>query len=273
MTDRVKIMIRTAAGIRTGGSFAEVFEDYARGGERWLFVSPHDDDIVIGSGLLLQQAVAEGVKIKVVITTDGSLGYIERDQVETIKEIRRAETLDSFRLLSITDVEWLDFPDAGLALHQGRRKAKPGDPNPVAGFTGIENSYTYQIRSFRPTRIFVPAGSDYHPDHKVVHQELLISTFHGTTGIWPELGEPAPTFPHVYEIAIYCDFTREPDIRLEAPRRMLERKLESIEAYVSQKKIIRAMVENLRSAGPVEYFTDVRFALYDPSVYDGLFRE
>ncbi|MFW5711323.1 MAG: PIG-L deacetylase family protein, partial [Spirochaetota bacterium] len=57
------------------------------GAARWLFIAPHDDDIVIGAGLLLQQAVQEGIRIKVLVTTDGSMGYCDLKEKDEITDI------------------------------------------------------------------------------------------------------------------------------------------------------------------------------------------
>jgi hypothetical protein len=39
--------------------------------ETWLFVSPHDDDLVIGAGLWILAAVQAGVDVQVVIPRTG----------------------------------------------------------------------------------------------------------------------------------------------------------------------------------------------------------
>jgi len=52
--------------------------------------------------------------------------------------------------------------------------------------------------------------ADLHPDHQIVHEEVLISLFHAQGNIWPELGEPIAEVPQVYEFACYCDFPRQP---------------------------------------------------------------
>src|SRR5687768_8234076 len=48
--------------------------------ERWLLVSPHDDDVSMGAGLLMQAAVAEGVDVRAAIVTDGRMGYCTLEQ-------------------------------------------------------------------------------------------------------------------------------------------------------------------------------------------------
>src|SRR5439155_12686970 len=69
--------------------------------ETWLFVSPHDDDLVIGAGLWMQAAVQEGIDVRVLVVTDGRMGYCTLQQRDHIAEIRQRETFESFELLGI----------------------------------------------------------------------------------------------------------------------------------------------------------------------------
>ncbi len=250
----------------------EVMEDWKGKQERWLFVGPHDDDIVLGGGLLIQKALAQGIPVSMLIVTDGKMGYCTPEQKDTIGEVREQETRESFRVIGVdnADVKWFNFPDGSLHLFGGRRKANAGDPCVVEGFTGMQNAYTHHIRSFRPTRIFVPGGVDYHPDHKMTYQELLISVFHASGDIWPELGAQLPWVPRVYEMAIYCDFEGQPNFQVKAGDAELEIKVKSIEAYQSQTQI-ESLIEGVRKSGPVEYFKDIVFTFYNPAKYEGLF--
>ena len=122
----------------------------------------------------------------------------------------------------------------------------------------------------RPTRVFVPTSADLHPDHRIVHEQLMISLFHAQGGIWPQLGTPIAQVPQVYEMAIYCDFPEPPQIRIGAPLEMLETKLKAIMAYGSQEQI-GTLVENQRAAGPVEYIRELKFRFYAPKQYHELF--
>ena len=261
---------RHRTGVDTGGSFADVLPDWKGRGEVWLFISPHDDDIVAGGGLLLQKAVEDGVRISVRITTNGDMGYCSLSDRDRIVEIRRDETLESFGLYGITDVEWLGFSDNDLYRYAGRRAAVEDDPSVIAGYTGIQNAYTHLLRSVRPSRVFVPGRADYHPDHKLVYQEVLISIFHAGGAIWPELGAPLEALPSVYEMAVYCAFEENPDIKVKGGPEHLETKIRALQAYRSQKQI-GSVIVSMREAGPVEYVRDIGYRLYSPSLYEGLF--
>jgi len=238
--------------------------------EHVLFVVPHDDDVIIGGGLLIQKLIQEGVKVSVLITTDGSMGYCTEEQRTNIKEIRYNETVEGLGILGVKDYIWLNFPDCNTTNYIGRRKAESNDPCVIDGCTGIENAYTHYLRKIKPTRLFVPAGSDLNMDHKVVYDELLMSVFHATGTIWPNLGELLEWIPSVYEMAVYCDFIGEPNIKIEGDKESLENKLKSILSFKSQTQIA-VLVESTRNSGPVEYFKDINFNLYSPDNYKNLF--
>ncbi len=261
---------RNGDALETGANLDTFFPDWKGPRERWLFVAPHDDDLCLGSGLLLQKAVSENVPLSILITSDGGMGFGSTVPKESIQKTRRKETLESFGILGIGDVSWLDFPDGSLAQFAGSRAAKPGDPCVIEGHTGIQNAFTAWLRKVRPTRVFVPSNADLHPDHKIVHQELLISLFHAAGDIWPQLGSQLDTLPAIYEMAIYCAFNAPPTMKLEAPGAAFEKKLQSIMAYRSQKQIT-SLVENFRKSGPVEFFRQADFNLYEPSAYNKLF--
>lgn len=252
-------------------SLAAAFnQDQKLAGECWMFVSPHDDDLAIGAGLLMQAAVAQGVDVQCVIVTDGCLGYCRASQQADIVRIRHRETVDSFEILGIDadHLTFLGFPDGGLTQFIGRRRAGAGEPD-IAGYTGLQNGLTHYLRELRPVRVFVPTRTDLHPDHQITHNELMISLFHASGKIWPELGDPLP-LPEVHELAIYCDFPSNPDLEIKADAAAFKVKLDSIKAYRSQLQIAE-LVKSQRKGGPFEYIRDVSFRLYSPRAYRSLF--
>jgi LmbE family N-acetylglucosaminyl deacetylase len=162
-------------------------------------------------------------------------------------------------------VEYIGYPDGGLTPYIGRRKAKAGE-TAIEGYVGLQNALTWHLRHVRPARVFVPTHTDLHPDHRITHGELMISLFHASGAIWPELGRPLGSVPAVYELAVYCDFAEPPNLELAGSAAMFETKLRAIQAYASQAQIA-ALVAGVRGAGPYEYFREVAFRLYSPAVY------
>ncbi|MCG8477513.1 MAG: PIG-L family deacetylase [Spirochaetales bacterium] len=263
---------RLTTGEIRRGSFHDVLPEY-RAGERWLFLSPHDDDLAIAGGLAIAVAGAEGVEMRARIVTDGAMGYTSAVGADRIRDVRREETAACFAILGVDDYDWYDYPDAGLAPWQGRRRASDVSeaPHKVAGYTGLQNSFVAELRAWRPERLILLSPQDYHPDHKMVHQEALISLFHARGDIWPELGAPLEADPIVHEIAAYSPFAAAPDLELRCHEDVLHRKLDAIAAYASQRQIAR-LVESVRSAGPVEYLRTMPFEFYNAAAYAGYFR-
>lgn len=272
MSEDFRYYRKTNGEIHQASNALEVFPGWRGEKECWLFLSPHDDDSVIGAGLTVLAAEKEGIEAHVVVTTDGSMGYCDEAERLTIAETRKRETIESCRLLGIPfeRVHFLGFPDGGLHLWAGRKVAEDGDPGVVKGYVGLQNSFTFILRHVNPSRVFMPTNLDFHPDHQVSNREMKISLFHAQGAIWPELGEPIELIPEVYEYATYCDFEAPPQIKIETSPEQLARKLKSIAAFVSQKQIT-VLVEQLRAGGPVEYLYEAHFRFYSPKVYENLF--
>jgi LmbE family N-acetylglucosaminyl deacetylase len=241
--------------------------------ETWLFVSPHDDDLVIGAGLWMQAAVQAGVDVQVLVVTDGRMGYCTLEQRDAISEIRRKETHESFQLIGVGEkqIAWCGYPDGGLYTLQGRRKHRADDEvKPIEGYVGLSNAFVHHLRRTRPARVFVPTSADLHPDHQITNNELMICLFHAAGAIWPELGAPLADVPKVYELAIYCDFPQPPQLELRSDAATFEKKLAGIHAYRSQLQIAK-LVEIVRNAGAYEYLRELNFRFYSPANHKAAF--
>ena len=238
---------------------------------RVLWVVPHDDDAVIGSGLLMQAMIDAGVQVDVLISTNGMLGYCREEHKETIAQIRAQETLNSFDIIGLPheNVHVIGYPDGALETFAGVKFADDDNLPQIEGFSGLSAFYTYWLRKIRPTHIFTPASSDLHPDHQTVYRDILISLFHSSGVIWPSLGKPCDV-PILYEYPLYVNLSENPTLRVESSDDVLQTKLKSIEAYESQEQIA-SLVNNLRAAGAVEYYRCVNVEFYHPSNYEGLF--
>jgi len=259
---------------RLGPTLAAVSRHWKRTQECFLFVSPHDDDVVIGAGLMIQCALREKAPVHVAIVTDGSQGYCDIKDRDRISQIRRKETYAAFRTLGVprANIHWLGFPDCQLTSFMGRRPAVGTDPAQSHGYTGLQNTFTEVLRKVRPNQVFMPTYADLHPDHRIVYSEMMISCFHATGAIWPELGKPLPRPPYIHEMAVYCNFPSPPKLRISTPLRVLEKKLRAIGQFKSQKQIA-AMVKLVENGGPWEYLRPVDFGLYNSRVYRNPFEE
>lgn len=259
---------------RVGSKLASVSRHWQGKKERFLMISPHDDDAVLGVGLLIQLAKRENVPVHILIVTDGSMGYCSAKEKDTIAEIRRNESLECYQSLGVLkkNIIWLGFPDCGLNNYHGRNPAEPDSNLAISGFTGLQNTFTYYLRKIKPTQCFLPTHQDLHPDHRIIYEEFLISLFHAAGNIWPELGKPLSSVPYVHTFAVYCDFAAPPTLRMRTPVSYLEKKLKAISAFRSQKQI-SSLIENVRHCGPEEYIRAIEFKLYHPSSYRNQFEE
>ncbi|MDD4888593.1 MAG: PIG-L family deacetylase [Phycisphaerae bacterium] len=268
MSDTIEFARLVGSERRVGDSLAGVSRHWRGDQERFLFISPHDDDAVLGAGLLMQLAQREHVPVYLLIITDGAMGYCVPEERLTVSGIRHKETFAAYQTLGLPadHIVWMGFPDCQLSNYLGRRPAASNDPTAIAGFTGLQNSLTHHLRQIRPSQCFIPTHSDLHPDHRLAHDELMISIFHAAGEIWPELGVPLPWIPHVNEFAVYCDFPAPPSLRIRTPQEFLKRKLDSIACFASQRQIA-ATVQAVADAGAEEYHRAYDLALYQPARY------
>lgn len=259
---------------RVGDTLAGVSRHWLGQKERFLFISPHDDDVVLGAGLFIQLALRERVPVYIMIVTDGSMGYCSKEQKDNISDIRREETYECYKRLNIPEenIIWLGFPDCRLNSYRGRKPSEPTDSTKIEGYTGLQNSFTRWLRKIAPTQCFLPTYLDLHPDHQIVHEEFLISIFHAAGNIWPELGNKIEKVPHIHEMGVYCDFPKPPKLRMKTPMSYLENKLKAIECFKSQKQI-GVLIDQVRKSGPFEYLREYEFKLYQPTSYYDMFEE
>ncbi|MBQ3389037.1 MAG: PIG-L family deacetylase [Thermoguttaceae bacterium] len=253
---------------------AEVWPGWQGENESWLFMSPHDDDIVCGCGLTFLSALRTGIKTSAAVVTNGKMGYCRPEQKETIAAIRLDECRASFKMLGLPEknLYFLHYDDGNLNRQAGRRFDDSGAAYAIAGASGLQNSFVWLLRRVRPTRLFLPSVTDLHPDHKFTNTEMMISIFHAQGNIWPELGEPIPEIPRLYEYPTYSNLLTPPSIRVCVPDELLELKLNSIYAYKSQEQI-ELTIEMQRRGGTKEYLREVRFDLFEPEKCAPLFEE
>ncbi|MGL4593243.1 MAG: PIG-L deacetylase family protein [Thermoguttaceae bacterium] len=264
---------RTFSGTQTSADPAAIWPDWKGENEHWLFVAPHDDDIVAGAGLTLISAIENQIPVSAAIVSNGRMGYCSLDQKYSIAEVRKKETQKSFEFLGVpkTRLYQFSYGDGSLAQDAGRRFAKSSDdPNAIEGGTGIQNSLTWVLRQVRPTRVFLPNRLDMHPDHQTTHHELLISIFHAHGGIWPELGPAIESIPALYEYATYCDFIAPPTMRIRLSDDLVEKRLAGLALYESQKQI-ELIVSQLRKSGGTEYLLEMAFDIIQPHKHDVIF--
>lgn len=141
---------------------------------RWLVLSPHPDDEVLGCGGLLALEAAAGSEIRVVVVSDGGAGLAP----QTDCEHRRQESRAGLALLGVETVEFWDYRDGAI---------------PIAG--DIVQRYRELTASWEPDCLLLPATSEAHDDHRRVSRGVLEAlTGHWQGELWfYETIQPNPT--------------------------------------------------------------------------------
>lgn len=252
----------------------DIFPNWKGEEERWLFLSPHDDDIICGCGLTFIAALHCGIKTFAGVVTNGKMGYCTNEERETIADVRRGECVNSFTTLGLPkeNLYFLGHDDGSLNLQAGRRFATGavGEGPAIAGGAGVTNSLVWLLRQTRPNRLFVPTITDLHPDHKFTNSEAMMSIFHAQGSIWPELGDPIPDIPAIYEYATYSNFITPPTLRIRVSEDLFERKINGILQYKSQKQI-DLTIKIQRENGTEEFIREAEFDIFVPQRCKELF--
>jgi len=123
-----------------------------------LIVAPHPDDETLGCGGVLAQRVQEGLRVAIVVLTDGcNLFRLSRWHIETDptpKEVSARRKEETRRAVDILGgeglaIRFLDVEDASLARH-----VEP-----------VSEQLAEIIREVSPEEIYVTSEYEEHPDH------------------------------------------------------------------------------------------------------------
>ena len=166
-------------------------------GERILVVAPHPDDEALGCGGLIQQAVANGAEVHVLLMTNGDASQFavivgEREvpwkpeNMINLGKTRQDESRRAMQKLGLPadHVHFLGFPNNGLVplwrpehwLHSQLYRSPythldhspySGCVTPLAPYCGeqVLSDVLTVLGKVRPDSIFVTHPRDVHPDH------------------------------------------------------------------------------------------------------------
>ena len=165
----------------------------------WLVFAPHADDESFGMGGSLAKAADQGIRVELVIMTDGSLGGSQ----ENLIDIRKKEAFAAASLLGLERPVFLNNRDRELNL----------DENTIA-------QVVQEIKRVSPAAVFFPGVFEIHPDHRKT--ALLV---------WKALGKIADKkiIPVSYEVLVQSPVNRLVDLSA-----YIERKYSAMQVYASQ---------------------------------------
>lgn len=167
--------------------------------DRILVLAPHPDDEVLGTGGLIQQALAVGADVRVVFLTFGDnnilsfQSFLKRPvltptQIRAMGETRRLEALSALDVLGVAreQVTFLGYPDNG-AMRLWRTHWSGAEPlwsrwlnsnqvpyqeafSPGAAYSSanVLADLTQILAGFQPTMIFTSHPDDANSDHQAL---------------------------------------------------------------------------------------------------------
>lgn len=165
-------------------------------GSRVLIFAPHNDDEVLGAGMLINKVLQNKGQVKVVMLTNGD-GYknaIAFDYLNLNPKPadyinfgynRQKETIRALEILGLPkeDIIFLGYPDGGISYlwNTNWEKTNPFTSSFTQTYTSpYSNSYTRYavysgeslasdiidiINQYKPTHVIYPHPNDRHPDH------------------------------------------------------------------------------------------------------------
>jgi len=242
------------------------------GVERVLVLSPHPDDEVLGPGGAIVQFLAQGHQVLVVYLTSGDANTAAKrfftwnplnrpEDYQALGYRRMKEAGEATRILGIpwNHLLFLGYPDRGLyALWTTNWEKTYRSPytkmdhpfyrnsfNPAAHYTGQDllGDLCRILETYQPTIIYCPHPEDAHPDHRATAYFLAAAL--AKVSISPEIryylvhGERWPTplrlVPDAELSAPSYLVDRWDWHSLELDEETVERKLEALRAYSSQR--------------------------------------
>ncbi len=122
-----------------------------------LVIAAHPDDEVVGMGATIKK-LSKKNKIFLCIVTEGATAQYDDKKM---MKVRRDACIKSSKLLGISKVKFLDFPDMGLDMISQLE---------------INKELEKIIEVFKPKVVYTTPSHDLHKDHQLVFASTLVAT-------------------------------------------------------------------------------------------------
>jgi len=184
------------------------------GARKVLCVQPHPDDCEFGAGGTLADLADRGVEVVYLTMTDGSMGASEPSlEPRKLAETRRREQEEAAKVIGVTRIHWLDYPDTQL----------PYTPE-------ARSRVIRAIREEKPDVVLAPDPwlmYEAHPDHRVTG---LLASEAVMFSPLPLVLRDLP--PHLVAAVVYY-YTARPNYFHDVSR-TFARKIEALSKHRSQ---------------------------------------
>ncbi len=197
---------------------------------RILVIVAHQDDIEFGAAGSVARWTDAGATVTYCIVTDGAAGSNEPDvDLAALVERRKQEQIDAAKIVGVTDVRFLGYPDGVL------------EPT-----LALRRDLTRIVRELRPDRVvimdptavlLVDDGDNgsyiNHPDHRASAEAALYAVFPSAESrpIFPELLAEGFEPHHVNEL--FLMLTEKPNLAVDVTA-VHDRKIQSLLTHRSQ---------------------------------------
>ncbi len=196
---------------------------------RILVIVAHQDDIEFGAAGSVARWTDAGATVTYCIVTDGAAGSNEKDaDLAALVQRRKQEQIEAAKIVGVTDVRFLDYPDGVL---------EPSLP--------LRRDLTRIIRELRPDRVVMMdpttvlvqgEGNDNyinHPDHRASAEAALYAVFPSAESrpIFPELLAEGYEPHHVNEL--FMQLTDKPNLAVDVTA-VHDRKIQALLTHRSQ---------------------------------------
>jgi LmbE family N-acetylglucosaminyl deacetylase len=200
-----------------------------------LGVWAHPDDETYLSAGLMARAVHGGSRVVCVTATRGEGGSMDEERwpPETMGRVRTAELERSLEILGVTEHHWLDLPDIDMQTglpHEGYARVRDlvaeVRPDTVLTFgpEGMTGHEAHKSVSRWATEALREAGK---PGSRVLYACVTPEWAEAFLPVWEPFNVFLPGTPHVAE-------REELAVHYELPPEILEKKVNAINAHVSQ---------------------------------------
>lgn len=262
-------------GTGARGQDIDLFFPGWKKGETVAFLSPHDDDVVLGAGYLVRAVKKHGGVPVVLVFCRGDAGYSKTEDKKAIVGRRRREAVAAYGVLGIPqeDIHFFGLPDLSLMGHVDR--IAPG------GGKGVVDGLIRILRSRRAGRVVFASPHYENWDHTAVHRLGMYAAPQAGDPILADLGAPSPVHSRLV-YSVWGDFAPEgrkglpADLGILASDREERIVRKALTSFVSQAAIMENTVAGRREArrGPDGYLELYqRAAVRRPIDYWPYFRE
>jgi LmbE family N-acetylglucosaminyl deacetylase len=242
--------------------------------ERIAFLSPHDDDVILGAGYLLIASQLEGGVPCVFIFSRGDAGYSTPEEKESIVERRKVEAIRAYGLLGVREdnIFFFNFPDLSLMSYVNRE---------LLGEKGLLDRLIQTLREKRFSKVVFSSGHYENWDHTAIFYTGMYCAPQAGDSILGDLGPVHPIKSYLV-YSVWGDFeptkTESDEIRADVGILVDEEQEEAVmraaKAFSSQKKIIGDMVAQRKKRKSKEGYLELyqRPKVRKPIDFEAYFR-